>query len=62
LCVSHIHTHVHARLHTPVQGSNKMQLGMQVVQQEPNMEGEGWNEVSDEAKEVIRYTHIHTHL
>jgi hypothetical protein len=39
-----------------------MQLGMQVVQQEPNMEGEGWNEVSDEAKEVIRYTHIHTHL
>eukprot|EP00983_Pelagomonas_calceolata_P016951 533208-Pelagomonas_calceolata.AAC.6 len=39
----------------PAQGSNKMQLGMQVVQQDPCMEGESWNEVSNEAKEVIRW-------
>jgi len=38
----------------PFKGSNKMQLGMQVVQQDPCMEGESWNEVSNEAKEVIR--------
>lgn len=37
-----------------LQGSNKMQLGMQVLQQDPVMEGEAWNEVSPEAKEVIR--------
>jgi len=40
------------------QGSTKMQLGMQVVQQDPNMEGEGWNEVSNEAKDVVRYAHM----
>lgn len=36
-----------------LQGSNKMQLGMSVLQDDPNMQGEAWNEVSDEAKEVI---------